>query len=74
MNVIKEYRQKRDITQAELADMVGVSKGFMSQIENGKGYCPLWLVVKLAEVLRCSTRTLFQKVYEEKIKYKVRKR
>lgn len=63
-----------DITQVELADMVKVSKSFMSQIESGKDNCPLWLVEKIAKVLRRDPDTLFKTVTERKKRYVARKR
>ena len=63
-----------DIYQVELAEMVGVSKGFMSQVESGEKECSLWLVEKIAKVLRCDPDTLFKKVVKRKTRYVVRKR
>ena len=72
-NAIEKYRNKMDITQMELADMVKVSKGFMSRIESGKDNCPKWLTEAIATVLRCDADTLFRPVVERKTRYVVRR-
>ena len=35
MHILKKYRELNDITQIELAEMVGVSKGMIGHIETG---------------------------------------
>ena len=74
MSAIKKHRMKMDITQVELADLAGVSKGYMSQIENSKDNCADWLALAIAAVLRCDVDTLFKTVVERKSRYVVRKR
>ena len=73
MNAIKKYRNKMDISQVELADMVNITKGFMSRIESGKDYCPWRLTEAIATVLRCNVDTLFKPVVERKTRYVVRR-
>jgi transcriptional regulator with XRE-family HTH domain len=46
--LIRFYRQKRDLSQAELADKSGVSQVFISKLENGSGLT----VQTLIDVLR----------------------
>lgn len=46
--MIRFYRQKRDLSQAELADKSGVSQVFISKLENGSGLT----VQTLIDVLR----------------------
>ena len=74
MSAIKRHRVKRNLTQYELGDEVGISKGWISQIENGKDNCPKWLAEKIAKVLRCDVDTLFKTVVERKSRYIARKR
>ena len=74
MNAIKKYRMECDLTQYELADMVGISKGYMSKIESGTNNCPEWLAVSIAYVLRCKADTIFKPVVVQETRlYKVRK-
>ena len=74
MSVMKKRRMKQDLTQEELGDdkRVNVSKGWISQIENGKDNCPEWLAKAIASVLRCNVDTLFKTVAERKTRYVAR--
>lgn len=49
-NNIRKRRQYKDYTQRELANKVGVSQSYISQIENGN-MPPRELLVKIASVL-----------------------
>ena len=51
---IKSKRIERDITQSELADMVGVSKTYIYLIENDKKTPSLKMIMKISRVLRYS--------------------
>ena len=56
---LTELRIKRGLSQTELARGVGITGGYMSQIENGL-YAPSPKVAKLiAEVLRTDFDTIF---------------
>ncbi len=82
MSVMKKHRLKRNLSQEELGNDVKktktgqskISKGWISQIENGKDNCPKWLAEAIAEVLRCDVDTLFKTVVERKKRYVARKR
>ena len=50
-DVIKERRAKLDLSQADLAEMTGVSLATVKDIERGKGNPSLRTVEKLLEVL-----------------------
>lgn len=50
--IIVNQRKKLNITQAELADKLGISKSFMCKIENGKTPINLKWLAKIGEVLQ----------------------
>jgi len=50
---IKEIREKRELTQQELANKVGCKKLRILEIENGKG-ASIKIIMKIAEALECS--------------------
>ena len=47
-NQVKKFRKKEDITQAELAEEVGVSRQTINAIETGKYDPSLELALKIA--------------------------
>jgi len=49
---IRVYREHHGFTQDQLADQAGISKPFLSQIENGIRTPSLDTIKRLAEVLR----------------------
>ncbi len=53
-SALKVWRNHRSLTLHDLAAIVGVSKGFLSQIENGSRFGSPLLWCKLAEALRVS--------------------
>ncbi|MFN3381622.1 MAG: helix-turn-helix transcriptional regulator [Runella zeae] len=48
---LKQYRQRNNLTQTELADKVGMQKEFISRIENGKVDVQLSTFLKIIEGL-----------------------
>lgn len=56
---MKVYRAKRDITQGELAERVGVSRQAINSIETGKYDPSLELAFKLADEFDCQIEDLF---------------
>ena len=58
-NTLKVERAKQNITQADLAERVGVSRQTINSIEIGK-YCPSTLLaLKLATVFKLSVDDIF---------------
>lgn len=51
---LRELREGRGLTLEELAEAAGLSKGFLSQLENGKVGIGLWSARMLADVLQVS--------------------
>lgn len=62
MNLIKQLREARKITQVELAKRIGMSKGNLSQIEKGTIGTSQDNLKKIAEVLGCSVGQLLGEV------------
>ena len=58
-NNLKEIRSEKKISQAELAQMVGVSRNTISSIETGQ-FCP---TAKLALVLCVALDKKFEEVF-----------
>jgi len=57
---IKRYRYYRKWTQAELAEKIGISINFLSDIENGKRWISPANMVKFAAVLNIEPFELFK--------------
>ena len=58
-NKLKEFRQKNNLTQSQLAEMVGSSKNTISSIETGQ-FCPTaYLALLLCIALDCKFEELF---------------
>ena len=53
-NRIKEIRQKRGITQAELAKQIGVAQNTLSYWENGKRECDFDMLIRIADIFGVS--------------------
>ncbi len=58
-NKIKEYRQKKGITQTALAYMTGVSQRYIAFIESDKRTPSLKLTMKIARALEEDIDTIF---------------
>lgn len=58
-NCVREYRQKQNITQSELAAAVGVSRQTIIAIEKGSYIPSVLLALKLATYFNVSVETLF---------------
>ena len=59
-NTLKVQRAKKDLTQEQLAQMVGVTRKTINTVENGKYVPSTYLALKLAAVLEVSVEELFQ--------------
>lgn len=58
-NKLKEYRERDNMTQEKLADMVKVTRQTIISIENKKYIPSLPLALKLAKTFRCKVEDLF---------------
>jgi putative transcriptional regulator len=59
-NSIKIERVRYDLTQAELAEKVGVARQTIIAIEAGKFLPSTILAFKIAKVLKCNPEQIFQ--------------
>ncbi|HSD66457.1 MAG TPA: helix-turn-helix transcriptional regulator [Vicinamibacteria bacterium] len=58
-NAVRDYRQRRGLTQEDLARATGVSRQSIISIERGRYVPSLALALKLARVFACTTDELF---------------
>jgi len=58
-NRLKEWRAAKNLTQADLAALVGVSRKTINTVENGVFIPSVLLSLKLAQQLGTSVETLF---------------
>lgn len=60
---IKEYRKKKNLTQAQLAELVNVDDKHISCIESGKNFPSADLIERLAVSLEVEPKDLFEFYY-----------
>lgn len=60
---IKEYRKKKNLTQAQLAELVNVDDKHISCIESGKNFPSADLIERLALSLEVEPKDLFEFYY-----------
>lgn len=56
---IHEYRKEKGISQAELAELVGVRRETVGKLENGMYNPSLKLAMDIAKVFGCTVEELF---------------
>lgn len=59
-NRLREERTRRNLTQADLATLVGVSRKTINTVENGVFIPSTVLALRLARALRTPVETLFR--------------
>lgn len=59
-SVIAQYRLKRGLTQAQLAERIGTSLATLKRWESGQTAPKSTALVKLAEILECSISELLE--------------
>jgi putative transcriptional regulator len=59
-NNVRVERARQKITQAELAERIGVSRQSIIAIENGKYVPSTVLALKMAQVFDCTVHELFE--------------
>ena len=59
-NRLREERARRNLTQADLAELVGVSRKTINTVENGVFIPSTTLALRLARALGTSVEALFQ--------------
>ncbi|MES5892932.1 helix-turn-helix domain-containing protein [Bacillus cereus group sp. RP43] len=60
MNVITKLRKEQDITQEDLALKVGITRAYLSNIENGKHTPSLDVAFKIAGTLGSTIEKIFK--------------
>ena len=63
--VIKGLRESEGLSQQELADMAGLDRSYLSDLERGLNYPSLNIVYSLAEVFKMKASELVGRVDEE---------
>lgn len=59
INMVKEYRKERNITQEQLASLAGISRKYLSMIERNRTMPSIDVVVRLSEELSVNVERLF---------------
>ncbi|MCK9444407.1 MAG: helix-turn-helix transcriptional regulator [Tissierellaceae bacterium] len=57
---IKEYRERKNIKQSELAQLVGVRRETIVHLENGKYNPSLKLAMDIAKIFQVTVEELFE--------------
>lgn len=60
VNILKDVRKQKNITQEELAKLVGVSRQSINAIERGKYVPSTLLSIKISEIFNTSVNALFE--------------
>ena len=58
-NRLRELREAKGLTQAQLADLIGMSRKTVNTVENGVFVPSTIVALKLAAALGCSVEDLF---------------
>ena len=61
---IHEYRKERNMQQAELAQLVGVRRETIGNLENGKYNPSLKLAMDIAKIFECKVEDIFTFIEE----------
>ena len=67
-NRLREWRAKKDLTQADLAHLAGVSRKTINTVENGVFVPSVQLALVLARTLGTDVESLFQLVPQRRAK------
>lgn len=59
-NTLKIQRTLKNLTQEQLAELVGVTRKTINTVENGVFFPSTYLALKLSKVLEVSVEELFQ--------------
>lgn len=59
---IKEIRKEKGVTQKELAEKIGISYNYLSNLENNKFEIKLGLLLKISNVLNLDIKELYEKI------------
>ena len=65
---LKQARQKKGYTTTYIAEHLGISKPFYSQLENDKRTLSYKMAIKIADVLNTKPDKLFYDYFKERMK------
>ena len=68
-NVLKRHREAAGLSQRQLADSVGVSKGFISALEGGRSVPNLDMLVQLADAMNVRSGALMDEMVADAENY-----
>jgi transcriptional regulator with XRE-family HTH domain len=71
---IRSLRQQSELTQEELAERAGLTKGFISQIERDLTSISLDSLIQILDALGTKVSDFFRDIEKEKIVYRMRDR
>ncbi|MDH4419969.1 helix-turn-helix transcriptional regulator [Bacillus cereus] len=60
MNNINNLRKEKGITQEDLASKVGITRAYLSNLENGKHKPSLNVALKIANILESTVEKIFK--------------
>ncbi|GAB6117098.1 hypothetical protein JCM16816_06950 [Thermoanaerobacter brockii subsp. lactiethylicus] len=58
-NALKNIRKEKKISQEQLARLTGISRPYLSEIENGKANPSAKIILKIARVLGTEVEKIF---------------
>ena len=67
--IIRRYRNEAGLSQQQLADSAGISKGFISSIESGRSAISIDVLVQLADALNVPADTLIKELVDKAYGY-----
>ena len=70
-SLIKNLRQKMGLTQNQVADSLGVTPGYISNVENNRTAMSLRILTYYARLTGCSETAIDRKLYQNIIKLDV---
>lgn len=59
-NCVREFREKRKLTQSELAEAIQVSRQTIHSIENHNAVPTVEIAIRMAQVMKTKVETLFR--------------
>lgn len=63
---LKRLREAKSLSQADLGDLIGVSRQAVSGLENGTSWPSHQTVTKISKALKCEETDLFKDPNEDK--------
>lgn len=67
MNKLREMRKKKKITSKDMANMLGISIAFYSQIENKNRRLTYDMAVNIANIFKCKPDYIFYEEYKQEL-------